>query len=625
MVIYGSFIYKNPLRKLIAFDIKGLLSLLEEIDNFRSSKSRGYFVGYMTYEAGVLLSTYKLNAYKDLHKALATASSNSHTPLAYFTLFTKRYKIKDTLKKPKDEFHSYILKGLDFQSYQKGFQAIKHYIAHGESYQINFTQEMQLLIPPKPKAFFKYLSSRQNTSYRAYMKNPFMEIMCFSPELFFELKHRSIRVQPMKGTIKRAKTPNTKSDKKLKLMLQNDSKNRSENIMIVDLLRNDLSKIIKAKSLRIKELCAIHSYPTLHQMISTIQGKLKHIALKEILQALFPCGSITGAPKLKTMELIYTLESRLRGVYCGALGVISSSHISLCVPIRTLFRYANEPFYRYGVGSGVVWDSVCEDEFKELELKTQFLHAKARDYEIFETMLYDKGHIFLLAQHLERMYKSACDLGFAKGWLEQYHTCTHVMDTHISHFEEALMHYSSLAFKEGDPLWQRADDIFMLSQIPKPLETCIIKLSLSHSGDLRLSIVDFKPQQSSLVILSPKPLPRHNPLAYHKTSQRSHFAHAQRLIRHNEVFDVIYYNQKGHITEGSRSNIICEIDGRFYTPKLKSALLNGTLRAWLLHNGIIKEKHLGIKDLQTSQRIFCINSVRGIVQVHYSLDKPKEY
>ena len=609
MVVYGSYTYKKPLRKLIAFDIKGVLSALDSIDIFLNSQNKGYFVGYITYEAGVLLSTYKLGAYEHLHKAIIQLhQSVSYTsPLLYFTLFKKRKKFKFLHTHTKPSLH--IVKGLDSKAYTQGFQVIKNHIHKGDSYQVNFTQEILLHSPTKPKHLFKQLLSHQNTTYKAYMKNVFMEILCFSPELFFKVKNHTITAQPMKGTIKRGKGG---EDRELKGRLQADSKNRSENIMIVDLLRNDLSKIIKPHSLRVKELCAIHSYPSLHQMVSTLQGRLAHICIREIFQALFPCGSISGAPKLKTMEIIHSLESRLRGVYCGALGVISAKDTSLCVPIRTLFKHSSESCYHYGVGSGVVWDSVCEEEYAELALKSRFLSAK-EDYALFETMLYDEGHIFLLAQHLNRMYKSACDLGFESKLIQRLCAVVSPSETNIS--DDFITRYSYICFDGEDRLWGRAHFLFEFLQMPLPYKRCIVRLTLSRDGVLNLSISPLDDIASHTLLVSSQNIDKHNPLIYHKTTQRAHFANAQELIKEHKIFDMLYCNKKGFVSEGSRSNVLCEIEGRYYTPRIQNGLLGGTLRAVLLDNGCIREKNLYLKHLKKASRILCINSVRGIVEV----------
>ena len=613
-MIYGNFKYKNPIRKLIAFDVQGVLSAFKCIESTLKSNPEGYFVGYMTYEAGVLLQAYQAKAYIHLSKHISTTMSPHKQPLLYFAYFTQRSKCKKIHSTTHHAQSSlFMLQGLDNERYKSAFKRIKEHILKGESYQINYTQELKLYSKVRSKQLFKEILSRQNTAYKAYIKNAFGEILCFSPELFFQIKNRTITAQPMKGTIKRVKTH--KLDSLQKRALQQDSKNRSENMMIVDLLRNDLSKMIKPNSLHIQNLCAIKSYPTLHQMVSTLQGKLsKHTSLREIFCALFPCGSITGAPKLKTMEIIHSLESRLRGVYCGALGVISAKDTSLCVPIRTLFKHSSESCYHYGVGSGVVWDSVCESECAELALKTHFLQAAPLEsFALFETMLFDNGRIFLLKEHLERLLYSALQCGFDYAYLASF----------VASLKESYAPHSAfppLVFPHIESLVQRdcvkqtqAFFAFCKQQIPQ--ERVILRLSLLPNGSLNLIIKPFVPHRSTAVILSTYRQDSHNFFLRHKSTHRAHFADSVKLIESGAVFDVLYCNQKGELCEGARSNIVLEIKGRFYTPKRKSGLLGGTLAQVLLQSGAIEAKTLKRKHLKKAQTIYCINSVRSVVQV----------
>ncbi|CAM3372856.1 bifunctional anthranilate synthase component I family protein/class IV aminotransferase [Helicobacter labetoulli] len=618
--VYGDYSYTHCVRKIYAFDINGVLQGLQILDAFINTKQKGYFVGYMTYEAGVLLQAHLASAYSALS---ATAYKDKKQPLLYFALYHKRKKIK--LKQSQEKFPLSIACGLRQKSYEKDFLAIKENIKNGHTYQLNYTQEILLHSTIPSKQLFKHLALNQNTPYKAYISNAFLKVLCFSPELFFKIKNNIITTQPMKGTIKRALHDENLSikeqkakDKALKLTLQRDSKNRSENLMIVDLLRNDLSKVIMPDSLQVKELCVIHSYPSVHQMVSTIKGRLKNnFLLSHIFQALFPCGSITGAPKLKTMEIISRLESHPRGVYCGALGLITHKEVSFCVPIRTLSKIHTEKVYRYGVGSGVVWDSVCEDEFAELNLKSKFLNAKTQQYDLFETMLYKNGCVFLLDAHMKRLQSSALTLGFN---IEQLTKLTSSLNTpktnglKLAHFNDFLLQYKDLPYAKNE-MWQDLGRLRELLKMELAGE-CILRLVLWHNGSLEIESLPLLPVSNQRVTLSPKALDSTHLLTSHKTTHRPHFAIAQKMIERGEVFDMIFYNQKGEITEGSRSNIVCEIDGRFYTPHSQSGLLQGTLRNVLLHYGLIAQKKLTIKHLKKADRIFCLNSVRGVVQVN---------
>ncbi|EAH8813696.1 bifunctional aminodeoxychorismate synthase component I/aminotransferase, partial [Campylobacter coli] len=325
---------------------------------------------------------------------------------AYLSFYAYKKRKKFTAMRVDEENFMPIFKNhLDFKNYEKNFLQVKSAIAKGRSYQINLTQSFHFDSLLDGFSLFNLLSKRQDTDFKAYIKDEGREILSFSPELFFKTHKRKIITQPMKGTSARSKDLN--QDKKNKLFLQKDVKNLSENVMIVDLLRNDLSKLIVKNSMKTK-LFKIQSYPTLHQMTSIIKGKLKKdIDYFQIFKALFPCGSITGAPKLETIKLIEELEVRKRGIYCGAIGCIHKNKSKFSVAIRTLEKKQD---YQYSVGSGLVWDSKLEEEFKELELKTQFLMPK--NFYLFETMYYTKGKILFFKEHLQRILNSALKLNF---------------------------------------------------------------------------------------------------------------------------------------------------------------------------------------------------------------------
>ncbi len=413
MFVFGNHSYIKSRKILIAFNYNEITMCLQYMQKHIRSKKKGYFVGYMTYECALLIQA---NQFKDssLYHKKETFENNKE-PLLYFEFFKDRKKFKPKKEKfINDKILFDVYKNIDEIKYKNDFSEIKKNILHGNTYQTNYTQEV-LLIPKlsiNEFAYFNKILHKQNTKYRAYIKNDFLHILSFSPELFFRLKNNKITTKPMKGTINRGFTDlkskhfgtNKNTDiesiddiylykmyKKNKIQknidrikdfknvktLHYDIKNRSENVMIVDLLRNDLSKIALQGSVKVKDIFAIQTYPTLHQMTSTITAKLpKNCTLLEILQAIFPCGSITGAPKLKTIEIINMLEQRKRGVYCGAIGVISKKESIFNIPIRTLHKSKCDKYYRYGVGSGIVWDSDVHDELKELQLKSNFLIAQ---------------------------------------------------------------------------------------------------------------------------------------------------------------------------------------------------------------------------------------------------------
>lgn len=689
-MIYGEYRYTHCVRKILAFSVCGVKNALITIQEHLDNNQDGYFVGYLTYEAGVLLQSYKAQPYYKLYEKVADLTSehcsmNSYSidpqflntqeylsssdldiprsnyrrdhsqkqPLLYFAFFTKRHKIvsekpyqtdcfiqdsETTLSSisfldiqnlsPSSRIFLQNLKIPDFERYVRDFDSIKKCIARGESYQINYTQELHFVSRIESDRLFEHLCDFQNTPYKAYICNPFATILCFSPELFFRIKDGIITAQPMKGTMQRYVREDSQNqilgsdeewllqDEALKKTLQTDIKNRSENVMIVDLLRNDLSKILVQNSLVVRELCAIHTYPSLHQMVSTLEGKLSpHTSLLQIFEALFPCGSITGAPKLKSMEHIHSLESRVRGVYCGALGVISNEEISMCVPIRTLVRYPQEVFYRYGVGSGVVWDSDCDSEFAELILKSSFLKSTPLEsFALFETMLYQNGRIILLREHMERLLSSAQAFGFPKEALGK-----------LEFFLNSIclrQRKKILAFPCMDILWEHereceAQIFFRFFNAPSELssERMIVRLVLRYSGDIKIEFKPYIPTMSHFISLSNHKVSSANPFVYHKSTERQHLSDMVCEIESGAIFDCIYLNEREELCEGTRSNLVLELDGRFYTPRVESGLLGGTLRRVLIESNLVEEQILGLEDLYNAQSLWCINSVREAVRV----------
>lgn len=572
--IFGKYLYRDLKSEFICFNKDELNKALKTIQKIKNL----YFVGYIVYDISKTASNY---------------------PIAHF----KGYKNKEIFKAQKSfefsifkpYFYPQIVKNLSKKEYEKAFNQIKDELASGNSYQINFTNELQISTKASSKEIITSLLSRQKSRYFGYFKSEFCEIISFSPELFFKLKGKKITFAPMKGTIKRGQ--NKDEDRVLKNKLKNDPKNRSENLMIVDLLRNDMSKIIKIGSLKLKEPMKIIKLKTLFQAISPLKARLKSRNLNKIFEAVYPCGSITGAPKLATMRIIERLEDRNRGVYCGAMGVISDKRAEFSVPIRTLQRWTKDEYYRYGVGSGVVWDSKCDDEFAELELKSSFLRPNI-EFNLFETMLLRGDKIFLLQNHLKRLINSARLLGFKLP-----------MGFELCEMDEERLKFSDIVgginggFESIDKFREifanlRADNVDLR-----------VNLTLNKNGEYQITQTQIPSLKSYKIAISQNHLNSCNDLLYHKTTLRD-----ERIID-DGLFDIFYLNQRDELCEGSRSNIVLNIGGELLTPKLDCGLLAGTLRERLLKFGEIKEAILGLDDLKNAKEIYAINSLRGAIKV----------
>lgn len=572
--IFGKYLYRDLKSEFICFNKDELNQALKTIQKIKNL----YFVGYIVYDISKTASNYPIAHFKGYNNKEIFKPDKSFE----FSIF-------------KPYFYPQIVKNLSKKEYEKAFNQIKDELASGNSYQINFTNELQISTKASSKEIITSLLSRQKSRYFGYFKSEFCEIISFSPELFFKLKGKKITFAPMKGTIKRGQ--NRDEDRVLKNQLKNDPKNRSENLMIVDLLRNDMSKIIKIGSLKLKEPMKIIKLKTLFQAISPLKARLKSRNLNKIFEAVYPCGSITGAPKLATMRIIERLEDRDRGVYCGAMGVISDKRAEFSVPIRTLQRWTKDEYYRYGVGSGVVWDSKCDDEFAELELKSSFLRPKI-EFNLFETMLLREDKIFLLQNHLKRLINSARLLGFKLP-----------MGFELCETDEERLKFRDIVggINGGFESIDKFKDIF--ANLRADNVDLRVNLTLNKNGEYQITQTQIPPLKSHKIAISQNHLNSCNDLLYHKTTLRD-----ERIID-DGLFDIFYLNERDELCEGSRSNIVLNIGGELLTPKLDCGLLAGTLRERLLKFGEIKEAILGLDDLKNAKEIYAINSLRGAIKV----------
>ena len=537
---------------------------------------------------------------------------------------------------PKESFRFYpqVVSAQGFEDYERAIEQIKEAIKRGDSYQLNYTYPIELATHCGIEQVFLEVLENQDTAYRAFITNEYESIASFSPELFFQKHGACITTRPMKGTIARGE--DSIKDAENRAFLKNDEKNRSENVMIVDLLRNDLSKI--AHEVEVSKLFEVLSYPTLHQMISEIKGTLKEgVSFRDILLALFPCGSITGAPKLKTMEIIRQLEGYARGVYCGMIGVIEGEDMCFSVPIRTIVQnhaqnqgqnlgqnpsenlpqdaraFASPPNrMRLCVGSGVVWDSDAHKEFLESVLKSRFIYPKL-EFSIIETMLVrvqDGGgaRIENLDLHQRRMRDSARYFGFG--------------EPDFGKVERDLREY--LTRRDGGNSGDNnganlgANDASSDGASAGGASEWVLRILLDKNGLLKQEYRLLEAPKSLEVRLAPAPIVAKNDFMSHKLDYAPWYEEARAQIARGEVFDWIFYDEEGWLTEGARSNIVVLLDGGYHTPALRSGMLNGVMRQKLLQEGRILERKLRVEDLERAQKVFCINALRGMLEVEYA-------
>lgn len=530
-------------------------------------------------------------------------------------------------------FYPQVVSAQGFEDYERAIEQIKEAIKRGDSYQLNYTYPIELATHCEIERVFLEVLENQDTAYKAFITNEYESIASFSPELFFQKRGACITTRPMKGTIARGE--DSLKDAENRAFLKNDEKNRSENVMIVDLLRNDLSKI--AHEVEVSKLFEVLSYPTLHQMISEIKGILKEgVSFRDILLALFPCGSITGAPKLKTMEIIRRLEGYARGVYCGMIGVIEGEDMSFSVPIRTIVQShaqnqgqnleqnpsenlpqdartltAPPNHMRLCVGSGVVWDSDAHKEFLESVLKSRFIYPKL-EFSIIETMLVrtqGKGgaRIENLDLHQRRMRDSAWYFGFG--------------EPDFGEVERGLQEY--FARRDGgnggdnDGADLGTNDASSDGASAGGTSEWVLRILLDKNGALKQEYRLLEAPKSLEVCLAPAPIVAKNDFMSHKLDYAPWYEEARAEIARGGVFDWIFYDEEGWLTEGARSNIVLLLDGGYYTPKLRGGMLNGVMRQKLLLEGRILERKLRVEDLSRAQKVFCINALRGMLEVEY--------
>ena len=466
-------------------------------------------------------------------------------------------------------------------TYVERFDVAKQMIEAGDIYQINLTFKADFEIEGDPAALYRILRDVQPVSHGAFIKTPDFSVLSLSPELFLKREGAKISTRPMKGTQSRGQT--LADDKAAHDRLKFDEKQRAENLMIVDLMRNDISRITQVGSVKVPDLFSVETYPTLHQMTSGVEGTLKeNTGFSDIMTSLFPAGSITGAPKIRAMELIHELESTPRGVYCGSIGHVSPNRdMNFNVAIRTAVVQADGRG-EIGVGSGIVADSVADKEYSEAILKMRFLNDVMDDFKLFETMLFDRENGFwLLDYHMARMKKSA------------------------RHFDFPFVEKNALKLLEEETSGHEQ-------------ERLRVRLVLDRKGALSvtkalLPIKPSVPPESVQFIISPTRLNADDIFLQHKTTRRALYDQEFALYSDTQkAGEVVYLNEHGDLCEGSRTNIFLEIDGELLTPVLSSGLLPGTLRAQLLESGKAKEALLTEEALNKASAIYLGNSVRGL-------------
>jgi para-aminobenzoate synthetase / 4-amino-4-deoxychorismate lyase len=469
--------------------------------------------------------------------------------------------------------------------YRAAIAAIQAHIARGETYQVNFTLRLRAGFEGDPAGWFQNLCAAQQPAYAAWIDDGEETVCSVSPELFFALDGDRIRCRPMKGTAPRG--PTTAADRARAAHLRASPKNRAENLMIVDMMRNDLGRIAETGSVAVDDLFVVEHYPTVLQMTSTVSARTA-AGFTDILRALFPSCSITGAPKVRTMEIIRDLEHAPRGLYTGAIGFLLPRHplsgqarrtARFNVAIRTAHIRRGAGTAEYGTGGGIVWDSEAGQEYEECLTKARILQPRPEPFALLETMSWwPATGVFLLEAHLDRLADSAAYFGRP--------------------FDRARVRQ---AVCEAVP--------------PGASGPRRLRLLLAADGAPTIEVAPLTRTRAPWrVALDDRPaVDREDPFLHHKTTRRT--VYEQSLARHPWADDVILWNDRGELTESCLANLLVKLRGVWCTPPVDSGLLAGTLRGALLRRGRIREAPLTRADLQQAGDVLLINSVRGAIRI----------
>ncbi len=600
-------VFGTPERIIIARHIDEIQPALQTIA--AATQAGNYAAGFLSYEAAT--------AFDSALKTRTPAADN--VPLLWFGIYA-----------PKAVTHAPPVAGLELyniadwqadtspEQHAASIKKIRAGILEGDVYQANYTLRLRSKFSGCAHAWYEDLRRDSHGRFNAFLDIGTHRILSLSPELFFSWDGGTLRTRPMKGTAKRAAPPAAESsdwprwheaDERLAASLLESTKNRAENLMIVDLLRNDVSRVARPGTVTVPHLFTLETYPTLYQMTSTITAETREgVTIADIFLALFPCGSITGAPKIKSSEVIATLETTPRGVYCGALGYISPDGTSVFnVAIRTIVIDAATGAAECGVGGGIVWDSEARDEYAEALAKSAFMQNTSHSFELLETLRLANGEYAWLDRHLERLLRSAHALGFEVDQQRILHSLQAHAAAHAGETRRARL----LVTRSG------AIKITSEALADAPVSWSNPRIGAAFGAKMPESASPARGVESTsaarTVALANTPVDRHERALHHKTTRRTIYdTHRQ---QHPEAFDVLLWNQQHELTEFTYGSLVLEIDGAWLTPTLSSGLLPGVMRAELLARGEIAARTLMMDDLARAQSIWFINSVRGWIRV----------
>jgi para-aminobenzoate synthetase/4-amino-4-deoxychorismate lyase len=563
-----SFLFSDPVEWLEARDLSELPMFFRRLE---AARAQGLWsAGYFSYECGY---------HWEPRAALNFIPNQEDLPLAAFGLYlTPAIFTADPSPSGLAQGVESLSLGISCEDFQEKIRIVHGYIESGDTYQVNLTDQVRARYPGSPLQLFAHMMEAQPVEFGALLRLGDRFILSASPELFFRVQGRHILVRPIKGTAPRGR--DATEDATRMEALANDEKNRAENVMIADLMRSDLGRVAETGSVRVGKLFAVERLPTLLQMSTEITATLRSdVTLYKLFASLFPSGSIVGAPKVRTMQLIQELEGRPRGVYTGSIGYFAPNGDSVfSVAIRTAVLQGEG--LHMGVGAGITYDSVASEEYQECKLKAEFL--KDNSFSLIESMRCEGGKCLLLPLHLERLQASAGYFGFRFTRIEL-----------IEAIESAVRESSDRGASK-------------------------LRLELRRDGGWTLSELEVLEEEPELsrAMLWPEPVQSGDRFLRHKTTRRALYNHAAQVSRERGYIDAIFQNERGVVTEGAISNIVVKHGDCWLTPPVDAGVLPGVYRTSLLKRMLeIQVVEFSVEQLLGADEVWLTNAVRGMRRV----------
>ncbi len=553
--------FRNPDAVVTAWRPADVMPALRRVEH-ATTHTRKVAAGFICYEAAPAFDA-----------AFTTQKPREGLPLLWFGLYDAAAAIQLPAPPAEAELHACVwTPSVSQTAYSEAISSVKRYLETGYSYQVNYTLRLRAPFRGNAWELFLTLAQAQQAEYAAYIDTGRFAVCSASPEMFFQLDGQDLVSRPMKGTAPRGLEP--RADTEVAKALSLSEKNRAENVMIVDMIRNDLGRVALPGTVRVPSLFETERYPTVWQMTSTVTAQTD-APITQLMAAVFPCASITGAPKAETMRIIRELETAPRGLYTGCIGFITGERrAQFNVAIRTALVDREQNTAEYGTGGGIVWDSMADAEYAECLTKARVLSVRRPKFSLLETMLWTPAEgLFLLEQHMRRLSDSATYFGIPVDSAAIARRLT-----------ETARQLTGGAHK--------------------------VRLLVDHAGHATVQTAELDPPQTEPVRLrlAPTPVNSADLFLYHKTTHRDVYEQARAAV--TDCDDALLWNEQGEITESCIANVVAELNGELRTPPLSCGLLGGTFRSHLIETGQVVEAPITRDELPTASRLFLINSVR---------------